>query len=811
MNEIDIFSDASRELLVLSKAIAESCGKKYVEVEHLLLSSTILDGSIKDCLLELGISYEYLNDLLFENTIKIDKILDRAMTNYIHYIGKVPSTCIDKAVRRKKGFTEPVYPEDIIFEIFNNRTLPAVLVSADIAIDENVIIQCIEDMCYIRKSVNKRVDNSDYKKNTTVKKNTHNSTLPEAPKRMLSDDSRYKKPITDKGDSKSTEGTNGSKNKLTTLLKYGVDLTEQAKKGDIDIVSGRDEETNRLIEILGRKRKSNPCLIGEPGVGKTAIVEGLAIKISKGAVPEFLKKCRIISLDIGLLTAGAKYRGDFEERLEKIVGEVQKHPNIILFFDELHNMVSTGGSEGTLSAGNILKPYLARGFIRCIGSTTNKEYKQYIEKDGALERRFQKVLVEEPSIDSCTQILQEAKLSYEKHHGVSILDEAIVASVELSSRYIADRFLPDKAFDLLDEACSKVKILNAKKIVSKKDIINVLYMWTGIPAEDISLENTNKIILLRRNLLKRVIGQESAVDSVSSAILRSQAGLRDEGKPIASFIFDGPTGVGKTELAKSLSVCLSGDDKNLIRIDMSEYMEKSSVSKLIGSAPGYIGYGEGGQLTEEVRRKPYSVILFDEIEKAHPEVINIFLQVLDNGRLTDSQGRTVDFKNTIIIFTSNLYNPSDTKRAIGFPGARSNNDIVDHQEKAIKCFSSEFSPEFVNRLDEIIVFNKLNESSMLKILDLLIGGIKDKLKDKGISLSVSKKSKLFLLEQCKDTNYGARPLRRILSKCLENEISMMLLQKSIPSGSTLKVGCTSKSLSFKVEKSECSRKEFVVI
>lgn len=698
------------------------------------------------------------------------------------------------------------------------------------------------------------------------------------------------------------------------LKKYGSDLVELARAQKLDPVIGRDDEIRNVIRILSRKTKNNPVLIGEPGVGKTAIAEGLALRIVRGDVPEGLKDCTIFSLDMGSLVAGAKYRGEFEERLKAVLQEIKKSEGkIILFIDELHTIVGAGKTDGAMDAGNLLKPMLARGELHCIGATTLNEYRQYIEKDPALERRFQPVMVDEPTVEDTISILRGLKERYEVFHGVKIADSAIIAAATLSHRYISDRFLPDKAIDLIDEACAliktemesmpteldeisrkimqceieetalkkekdefskkrlediqkekaelkeqfnqmKAKWENEKEAISKvqklreeiesvnaqievaernyelnkaaelkygklpslqeelkkeeeiaekqensdsllrnkiteEEIAKIISRWTGIPVSKLVESERNKILHLDKVLHKRVIGQDEAVEKVTEAIIRSRAGIQDSKKPIGSFMFLGPTGVGKTELAKALAESLFDDEHNIVRIDMSEYMEKYSVSRLIGAPPGYVGYEEGGQLTEAVRRKPYSVILFDEIEKAHPDVFNVLLQVLDDGRITDSQGRTVDFKNTIIILTSNL--GSDyILEGINEKGEISN----EAKEKVEQLLKQSFRPEFLNRLDEIVFYKPLQKDEIQKILDLLIKDLENRLEDKHLKLSLTDKAKEYLIENGYDGVYGARPLKRFVQKKLETLIARKILSQEIMPNSTINVDYDGKEL-----------------
>ncbi len=639
-----------------------------------------------------------------------------------------------------------------------------------------------------------------------------------------------------------SSSSKGSYNSTPTLNQYGTDLTRQAKEGKLDPVIGRKEEIQRVIQILSRRTKNNPCLIGEPGVGKTAVAEGLAEKIVAGDVPEILKNKRVVSLDMASMIAGAKYRGDFEERIKKALKEVKKAGDVIIFIDEIHTIVGAGSAEGAVDAANILKPLLARGEIQLIGATTLKEYRKYIEKDAALERRFSPVTVNEPTEEEATQILFGLRDKYEAHHNVKITDEAIKAAVELSSRYINDRYLPDKAIDLIDEAASKVRMSsytepdsfkelkdkiekldkekeeairvqdfekaakirdkeNAKKkeledakkewetkssknvsTLKEEDIANVISSWTGIPVSKVSQSENDKLKNLEENLHKRVIGQDEAVSAVAKAIKRSRMGLKDPNKPIGSFLFLGPTGVGKTELSKALAENLFGSEDALIRIDMSEYMEPHSVAKLIGSPPGYVGYDEAGQLTEKVRRKPYSVILFDEIEKAHPDVMNMLLQVLDDGRLTDSQGRTVNFKNTVIIMTSNVGAKLITdKKTLGFIEEKENGEkeYQDIKKDVMGELKKEFKPEFLNRIDEIIVFHKLEDNQIRKIVDIMLNNVAKLLKEQGIKLTVDENAKDLVAKKGTDKTFGARPLKRAIQTMVEDKIAEAMLDGKI--------------------------------
>ena len=650
----------------------------------------------------------------------------------------------------------------------------------------------------------------------------------------------------DQSSNRSTDKNSGSFNSTPTLNQFGSDLTKQAKEGKLDPVIGRKNEIDRVIQILSRRTKNNPCLIGEPGVGKTAVVEGLAEKIVAEDVPEMLKNKRVVTLDISGMVAGAKYRGDFEERIKKCLSEVKKAGDVILFIDEIHTIVGAGSAEGAVDAANILKPLLARGEVQVIGATTLNEYRKYIEKDSALERRFSPVTVGEPTNEETIQILEGLMDKYEAHHNVKITENAIKAAVELSVRYINDRFLPDKAIDLIDEAASRVKMKtytmpdsikeieekissldrekeeairvqdfekaatlrdkentekeklekekkkwqnkNSKNVMNltEEDIAEVIASWTGIPANKITQDENEKLKHLEETLHKRVIGQNEAVEAVSKAIRRGRVGLKDPNRPIGSFLFLGPTGVGKTELSKALAEALFGNETAMIRVDMSEYMEPHSVAKLIGSPPGYVGYDEGGQLTEKIRRKPYSVILFDEIEKAHPDVMNMLLQILDDGRLTDAQGRTVNFKNTVIIMTSNVGARAITdKNTLGF--SNNSKNINEEQEKEYETIKKDvmaelkkqFRPEFINRIDDIIVFHKLTNEDIGKIIDIMLKQVQKRLKEQEYEVEIDSSVKELVAKKGIDTNYGARPLKRAIQSNVEDKIAEAILDGKI--------------------------------
>ena len=644
----------------------------------------------------------------------------------------------------------------------------------------------------------------------------------------------------------------GSYNQTPTLNQFGQDLTKKAEEGKLDPVIGRKQEIERVIEILSRRTKNNPCLIGEPGVGKTAAVEGLAQKIASGDVPEILKDKRVVALDISGMVAGAKYRGDFEERIKKALNEVKKAGDVILFIDEIHTIVGAGAAEGAIDAANILKPLLARGEIQLVGATTLNEYRKFIEKDAALERRFSPVTVNEPSEKDTIQILKGIRDKYEAHHNVKITDEAIEAAVKLSIRYVTDRFLPDKAIDLIDEASSKARLRtytepdslkelqeeiektknekeeavlnqkfekaaelrdtekdlrdkfekeqskwknkNTKSIVTitEENIAEVIANWTGIPAKKITEDENEKLKNLEKELHKRVIGQNEAVEAVSKAIRRGRVGLKDPKRPIGSFLFLGPTGVGKTELSKALAEVLFGDENAMIRLDMSEFMEPHSVSKLIGAPPGYVGFDDGGQLTEKIRRKPYSVVLFDEIEKAHPDVMNMLLQILEDGRLTDSQGRTVNFKNTVIIMTSNLGARLITDRKqLGFTNKEGETDYKKEYEEIKKEVMAELKkelrPEFINRIDEIIVFHKLTDEDINQIIDIMLKEVVNRLKEQKYDIKFEPDVKDMIAKEGIDKNFGARPLRRTIQNLVEDKLAEDILDGKLVKGKVNKI------------------------
>lgn len=668
------------------------------------------------------------------------------------------------------------------------------------------------------------------------------------------------------GDNSEKQSGRSQKSDCPTLMKFGRDLTQMAREGKLDPIIGRDKAIERVIQILSRRSKNNPCLIGEPGVGKTAVAEGLAQKIANGEVPEILKDKRVITLEMSSMLAGAKYRGEFEERLKKAMDEIRKSGKIILFIDELHTIIGAGAAEGAIDAANILKPALSRGEIQIVGATTLGEYRKYIEKDAALERRFQPITLDEPTPEETLEILKGIRDKYEAHHRVKISDKALEAAVNLSIRYISDRFLPDKAIDLIDEAASRLKLknmtappdvreieekieavkaekeaaittqeyeraaklrddekslreklhetkenwskdnVNSDSEVTENEIAEIISLWTGIPVKTLEESESERLLRLEEILHSRVVGQDEAVKAVAKAIRRGRVGLKDPKRPIGSFIFLGPTGVGKTELSKALAEDMFGDEDSIIRVDMSEYMEKHSVSKMVGSPPGYVGFDEGGQLTDKVRTKPYSVILFDEIEKAHPDVFNILLQILEDGILTDSQGRRVDFRNTIIIMTSNLgarlITGGGTKQ-LGFSAmdddAESERDYAQIKEDVLGELKQAFKPEFLNRVDEIIVFHKLTKSNIKEIAVKMLESLGNRLRDNGITAEFTESAVEKISENGFDDNYGARPLRRAIQSDIEDMVAESMLEGKIKPGDAV-------TIDYKDDKFDCGKK-----
>mgnify|MGYP004643196963 FL=1 len=812
------FTNRAQKALELAERITMDLGHNYIGTEHLLYGlAKEGTGVASKVLEEQNITAE---DILS----KIEELIGREVSPVTATMGFTPRTkrVIENSFRESKRLgSNYIGTEHILIGLMREADSIAV----KILLDLNLNVEKLYNE--IIKVINEYENNSN-----TAQKN-------------------------------SNDKTKTSYNSTTTLNQFGTDLTKQAEEGKLDPVIGRKNETERVIQILSRRTKNNPCLIGEPGVGKTAVVEGLAQKIIEGNIPETLKGKRVVSIDISSMVAGAKYRGDFEERIKKSLNEAKKAGDVILFIDEIHTIVGAGSAEGAIDAANILKPLLARGEIQVIGATTLNEYRKYIEKDSALERRFQPIMVNEPSREDTIQIIKGIRDKYEAHHNVKISDSAIEIAVDLSIRYINDRFLPDKAIDVIDEASSKARLASytepdklkkledalneivkekeeaiaiqdfekaailrdkertekakienerekwkeksSKKVINitEEDIANVIANWTGIPATKISQTENEKLRKLEDILHKRVIGQEEAVVAVAKAIRRGRVGLKDPKRPIGSFLFLGPTGVGKTELSKALAEALFGNEDAMIRVDMSEFMESHSVSKLIGSPPGYVGYDEAGGLTEKVRRKPYSVILFDEIEKAHPDVMNILLQILEDGRLTDAQGRTVDFKNSVIIMTSNVgarIIAENKLLGFGTPEKEKEEKTYEDTKKNVMAeLKKTFRPEFINRIDEIIVFHKLTKTEIGKIIDLMLGETKKRLEAKNIKITLDESVKELIAKKGTDESYGARPLRRAIQSYLEDNLAEAILDGKLANGTKAKVSAENDEIIIKAK------------
>ena len=814
----DAFSRNVNEVIELATALAKKFGCRYIGSEHILFGLMNVGN---------GRAAAILNQAEVDNERYIyyfKKTVDK--TNVIPGNMLTPRTkhlfekAVDISLKAHAGY---VGTEHLLLALLSERDSVAVAILKAMNVDVEQLANELSESLF-----GQYVKQNDYESGESIFEGAYKTN-----KGANADKNSYQ--------------ANGEEDDLGELSKFGVNLNKMALAGKLDPVIGRKVEMDRVIQILSRRTKNNPVLIGEPGVGKSAVVEGLAQAIVKGNVPELLADKIVFSLDIAGMLAGARYRGDFEERLKKAIDIVKSNGNIILFIDEIHNIVGAGSTgEGNMDAANILKPMLSRGELQTIGATTIDEYRKYIEKDAALERRFQPIMVEAPSTEETVEILKGLRDKYESHHGVSIPDEAIVSAVSLSDRYIMDRFLPDKAIDLIDEAASRVRLdsynspteakqkekelalLTAQKEEAKKrddleraiainkdiekinkeldeirskasklntnreklkltveDIAKVVSNWTGVPVVKLTETEAQKLLDLEEVLHQRVIGQENAVKAVSDAIRRARAGLKDPNRPVGSFIFVGPTGVGKTELSKALAETVFGNENNIIRVDMSEYMEKHSVSKLVGAPPGYVGFDEAGQLTERVRRKPYSVVLFDEIEKAHPDVFNIMLQILDDGRLTDNKGRVVSFKNSIIIMTSNV-GATDVQRknVLGFSGgAQAEYDsMCDRYMEALK---GKFRPEFLNRIDDIIVFHKLTKEETAKIAELLLSSLRKRLAVSEIKLQVTDAAMDLIIEKGYDNEYGARPLRRVIQRQIEDKLSEEILRGEITAQSTI--------------------------
>ena len=807
------FTDDAQRVLSLAQEAALELGHDYVGTEHVLIGLTkVKNGVAAKALEELGLVTEDIFEAVEEHVGRGNK---KATSIYMTpRVKHVLELAIQVANHMNHNY---VGTEHILLGLLSDGSGVAVAILRSMNIRSNDVVEAIRSILGSNKGSNNG----------------------------------------------GQEGIN-SNNDLGELSDFATDLNESAKQGKIDPVIGRDTEIQRVIQILSRRTKNNPVLIGEPGVGKTAIAEGLAQRIVTDNVPEILRNKRIISLSIGSMLAGAKYRGEFEERLKKAIDEVQQHDDMIIFIDEIHTLVGAGATEGTMDAANILKPALARGEFQVIGATTLDEYKKYIEKDAALERRFQPVQVGEPNEEDALEILKGLRDRYEAFHKAKITDEALTAAVSLSSRYITDRFLPDKAIDVVDEAASKVRMkvfssapdvkaledrLNTVKkekeaavtsqdfekaaelrdeeqsllkeigdkksiakeksdqklIVTEEDIAAVVAQWTGIPVAKIAEEESATLLHLEEELHKRVVGQDEAVTAVAKAVRRARAGLKDPKRPIGSFLFLGPTGVGKTELARALASSLFGDESAMIRLDMSEYMEKHTVSRLVGAPPGYVGYEEGGQLTDAVRRKPYSVILLDEVEKAHADFFNILLQVLDDGRLTDSQGRTVDFRNTVIIMTSNLGAKALHKNSpeLGFLAAKKSDSNVDEnkgidfkeaKKSVMDAVKRHFRPEFLNRIDEMIVFHPLTEEDLKEIVTILMSDVTKRLEERDLQLEISPEAMQLLVKEGSDFTMGARPLKRAIQRLIEDPVSDLILKGDAKEGKIIKADAKDNDL-----------------
>ncbi|MBQ7339577.1 MAG: ATP-dependent Clp protease ATP-binding subunit [Clostridia bacterium] len=824
----DAFSRNVNEVIEYANGLAKKTGCRYIGSEHILFGLiNVSDGRAAAILREAEVDNDrYI--YYYKKTIDTSVIIPGNM--FTPRTKQLFDNAIDISLKAHSGF---VGTEHLLLAILLNPDCIAVAILKTLKVDVNKMADDLYNSIM-------RKDDEDVVEDE-----------PEESSSFFSDSFKtaFAKKINESKQSTAKDQPQKQDDDLAEISKYGVNLTNVAKSGKLDPVIGRKKEIDRVVQILSRRTKNNPVLIGEPGVGKSAVVEGLAQAIVKGNVPEILADKIVFSLDMAGMVAGSKYRGDFEERLKAVIDTVKRNGKIILFIDEIHNIVGAGSTgEGNMDAANILKPMLSRGELQTIGATTIDEYRKYIEKDAALERRFQPIVVEAPSTEETVEILKGLRDKYEAHHGVSIPDEAIISAVTLSDRYIMDRFLPDKAIDLIDEAASRVRLdsynspkeakqkeaelasLQAQKDDAKRreefekaielnkeiervnreleeiraaaskmnvdreklrltpdDIAKVVSNWTGVPVVKLTQTESEKLLNLEEVLHQRVIGQENAVRAVADAIRRARAGLKDPNRPVGSFIFVGPTGVGKTELSKALAETVFGSEDSIIRIDMSEYMEKHSVSKLVGAPPGYVGFDEAGQLTEKVRRKPYSVVLFDEIEKAHPDVFNILLQILDDGRLTDSKGRLISFKNSIIIMTSNVGATEAAQRTtLGFISNKTAeyDNMCDRYMEALK---QKFRPEFLNRIDDIIVFHKLEKEETAKIAEIMLSSLRKRLAVMEIKLEITDRAMELIVEKGYDANYGARPLKRVLQRHIEDRLSEEILKGNLVENSSVKI------------------------
>ena len=825
------FSPRVKEVISYSREEALRLGHDYIGVEHLLLGIIREgEGVAMKMITSSGVSSKDLRK-------KLESKLDSGQLSEIKNSGNIP------LLKQAEKVLKITYLEAKLFK--SNMIGTEHLLLSILKEDNNIASSLLKEYNLNYESVKEELDimmDSGYQQDTLPESKIPESTSENDDEKQDSFSSSSKKP-------------SNSKSKTPVLDNFGRDLTKFAEDDKLDPIVGREKEIERVSQILSRRKKNNPLLIGEPGVGKSAIAEGLALRITQRKVSRVLFNKRIISLDLASLVAGTKYRGQFEERMKAVMNELEKSPDIILFIDEIHTIVGAGGASGSLDASNMFKPALARGEIQCIGATTLDEYRQFIEKDGALERRFQKVIVEPTSVDETLQILNNIKEKYEDHHNVTYTEDAIKSCVYLTERYISDRHLPDKAIDALDEVGSRVHITNInvpesiidveKKIedvkelknqvvrsqqyeeaarlrdterklneeletakkkwedeskthrqkVSEEDVAEVVAMMTGIPVQKVAAKESGKLMKMVDSMNNTVIGQNEAIKKVVKAIQRNRAGLKDPNKPVGSFIFLGPTGVGKTQLCKVLAKYLFDSEEALIRIDMSEYMEKFAVSRLIGAPPGYVGYEEGGQLTEKVRRKPYSIILLDEIEKAHPDVFNLLLQALDDGKMTDSLGRNIDFKNTIIIMTSNIgaRQLQDFGAGVGF-GTKNRTENDQNNTKSViqNALKKSFAPEFLNRIDDVVIFNSLNKDDIVKIIDIELDKLFKRINSLGFKVELTKKAKMFVADKGYDEKYGARPLNRAIQKYIEDPLAEEIIQKNVKEGDLIKIDLDSK-------------------